>query len=125
MSCEQYDNKVLTTFTCLHNDVYCCLLLLLYSFDVKGLAWLGLALLFRTCRLVSKELLKINQLINGKNGIPKKNHMKFQIMRKKMEFVDFSLVGPVSTNLLIDFEKFLRSKETSYQNSKNRMPSVL
>ena len=70
----------------------------------------------------------------GKFGIPKisyeipkkwekiwssKNHMKFQIMREKNGFfVYFSLIGPISNHLSINFEKILCSKETSYQNSK-------
>ena len=49
----------------------------------------------------------------------KKNHMKFQKMGEKLEFVGFSLSSPVPIDLLINFEKFLRSKETSHQNSKN------
>ena len=49
----------------------------------------------------------------------KKNHMKFQKMGEKLEFVEFSLINPVPTDLSINFEKFLRSKETSYENSKN------
>ena len=57
---------------------------------------------------------------NGeKIGIPKIIHMKFQKMGEKLEFVGFSLSSPVPIDLLINFEKFLRSKETSHQNSKN------
>ena len=55
----------------------------------------------------------------GKIEIPKKNNMKFQKMGEKLEFVEFSLINPVPTDLPINFEKFLCSKETSYQNSKN------
>ena len=61
------------------------------------------------------------QKTGGKIGIPKKNLVKFKIMGEKLEFVGFSLSSPVPTDYLINFEKFLRSKETSYQNSKNRL----
>ena len=54
-----------------------------------------------------------------KNGIPKKFSWNSKKWGKKLEFVGFSLSSPVPTDYLINFEKFLRSKETSYQNSKN------
>ena len=42
-----------------------------------------------------------NFILNSKNRgkkleFQKKIHMKFQIVREKLEFVDFSLIGPVS-----------------------------
>ena len=40
--------------------------------------------------------------IEQKIGIPKKNQVKFQKMEEK--------IGPVSTDLQINFEKLLRSK---------------
>ena len=51
----------------------------------------------------------------------KKIHVKFQIVREKLEFVGFSLNNPVPIDFQINFEKLLRSKKTSYQISKNHM----
>ena len=45
----------------------------------------------------------------------------YEIKRGKiMEFEDVSSIGLASSRLLISFEKLLRSKETSHQNSQNR-----
>ena len=56
----------------------------------------------------------------GKIGIPKKKSYEIPIKwGEKLEFVGFSLSSPVPIDLLINFEKVLRSKEASHQNSKN------
>ena len=49
---------------------------------------------------------------NGGKFWNSKNHMKFHIIREK---IGISRLGPVSTHLLINFEKILCSKETSHQ----------
>ena len=70
----------------------------------------------------------------GKIGIPKKKSYEIQKKwEKKLEFqkkilMKFQKKNPqvvrFQIDLLINFEKILRSKETSYQNSKNHMPSA-
>ena len=48
----------------------------------------------------------------------KKNHMKFQKVREKLEIVDFSLIGPVSTPFTNYFEISLKN---SYVRRKHRI----
>ena len=60
----------------------------------------------------------------GKIGIPKKKSYEIPIKwGEKLEFVGFSL-SSLQPVFLINFEKILGSKETSYQNSKNHMHSA-
>ena len=68
----------------------------------------------------SKKSFEIPKMLE-KMGIPKKTCEIPNNEGKKLEFVDFSSIGPASNHLLINFEKILCSKETSCQNSKNHM----
>ena len=70
-------------------------------------------------KLELQKQMKFQEKMEEKLEFQKKFSWNSKKWGKKLEFVGFSLSSPVPIDLLINFEKFLRSKETSHQNSKN------